>query len=132
MSVKLAYQSEFQYFTTKFIIFKATFVGNYGANLVGDLLNLTPSQNNGADGGVTDPNFSYNDILQGVPSEYGVLGENIGGSYVNIKPNAAPSLTNFGLVMYEPGGTEKATAAAYTASELAGFVFLLFAIPYSQ
>jgi hypothetical protein len=132
MAVKLAYQSEFQYANTKGIIFKATFTGNYGTNGVGDLLNLTPSQNGGADGGVTDPNSSYYLILEQPPSEYGVLNENLGGSYVAVNPNAKPSLTNFGLLMYEPGGTEKATAAAYTAAELAGVVFLIFFVPAQQ
>ena len=58
-----------------------------------------------------------------------VLNEDIGGSYVAIHPNAVPTLKNFGLIMYEPGGSEKATNAAYTASELAGTVLLIFFIP---
>lgn len=133
MSVKLAYVSEIQYSNTKGIILKATFVGNYGVNGTGDLLNLAPTQNNGADGGVTDPGFSYNEILEGPPSEFGILNEAIGGSYVAInKPATGATLTNYGLLMYEPGGTEKATAAAYTAGELAGSVLLMFFIPSSQ
>ncbi len=79
-----------------------------------------------------DPSGAYNNILQQPPAIYGPLNEDIGGSFVCIHPNAKPSLTNFGLIMYEPGGTEKATNAAYTASELAGSVKLLFAIPAQQ
>lgn len=132
MSVKLAYQSEWQYSNTKAIIFKATFVGVYGTNTIGDLLNLAPSQNGGLDGGVTDAGLSYYLILEQPPGEYGVLNENLGGSYVVINPNAKPTLANFGLLMYEPNGTEKATGAAYTAAELAGNVFLIFFVPSQQ
>ena len=132
MSVKLAYKGELQYANTKCIVLKATFVGNYGVNGVGDLLNLTPSQNGGADGGITDIGAEYNYILEQPPTIYGPLNEDIGGSYVAIHPNAVPSLTNFGLIMYEPGGGEKATNAAYTASELAGTVQILIGIPGQQ
>lgn len=129
MSVSLAYQGETERNNTKGLIFKATLTGNYGVNGVGDLLNLTPSQNNGTDGGITDPQFAYNLILDQVPSEYGVLNENVGGSYVAIKPNANPTLKNFGLQVFEPGGAEKATNAAYTAAELAGSLLLVFFVP---
>lgn len=132
MSVKLQYKGQVQYDNTKGLIFKATFVGNYGVNGVGDLLNFSPSQNNGADGGVTDPSGSYDLILQQPPNEYGILNEDIGGSYVCIHPNANPSLTNFGLIMYEPGGAEKATNAAYTAPELAGSVQIIVFVPGQQ
>jgi hypothetical protein len=133
MSVKLAYQGEVEYNNSKGIMLKATFVGNYGVNTVGDLLNLLPSQNGGLDGGITDPKGTYNNILSDVPpTEYGILNEDLGGSYVALHPNAAPSLTNLGLIMYEPGGAEKATAAAYTAPELAGSVLLIFFIRAEQ
>jgi hypothetical protein len=135
MAVKLAYQGEVQYANTKGIILKATLVGSYGAaaNGVGDLMNLNPTQNNGVDGGVTDPLGAYNLIISDVPpSEYGPLNENIGGSYVNIKPNAVPTLANFGLQVYEPGGTEKANGAAYTATELAGSILLIFFVSGNQ
>jgi hypothetical protein len=132
MSVKLQYQSEVEYANTKFLILKATVVGNYGTITIGDLLNLAPSQNGGADGGITDPNNAYNHVLELPPSEYGILNEAFGGSYLALVPNAVPTLTNLGMVMYEPGGIEKATGAAYTAAELAGFAFLLVAIPNAQ
>ena len=132
MAVKLAYKGEMEYANTKFIILKATVVGNYGVNGAGDLLNLTPTQNGGADGGITDPNEAYNYILEQPPGEYGILNEAFGGSYLALVPNANPSLTNLGMIMYEPGGAEKATAAAYTAGELAGFAFLLIGIPGQQ
>lgn len=129
MAVKLAFQESIDHNNSKGLVFKATFSGNYGVNGVGDLLNLTPTQNGGTDGGITDPFDAYNQPIQQPPIIYGVLNENIGGSYTNINPNAAPSLTNFGLKMFEPGGAEKATNAAYTAAELAGSVLLVFWIP---
>jgi hypothetical protein len=132
MAVKLSYKSEVQYANTKGIIFQAKFVGNYGVNGVGDLLNFTPTQNNGVDGGITDPGAAYNFMLEQPPTEYGILNEDIGGSYVAIHPNAVPTLTNFGLIMYEPGGAEKATNAAYTASELAGSVSIIVFVPAQQ
>lgn len=132
MSVKLQYLGELEYNNTKGIVLLATFVGNYGVNGVGDLLNLAPSQNNGVDGGITDPLEAYNAILEQPPTLYGPLNEDIGGSYVSVHPNAAPTLQNFGLKMYEPGGAEKNTGAAYTAAELAGTVQLFFAIPALQ
>lgn len=131
MSINLAYGGELEYNNAKCIVLNATFVGNYGTAGVGDLLNLTPTQAPG-DGGITDPNFAYNNILELPPGIYGILNEDIGGSYVAIHPNAKPTLKNFGLIMYEPGGSEKTTAAAYTAGELAGTVKLLFAIPQVQ
>lgn len=130
--IKLAYGGEIEYNNTKCIVLNGTFFGTYGVNGVGDLLNLTPSQNQGVDGGIADANSAYNSILELPPNIYGILNENLGGSYVGIKPNAVPTLTNFGLQMFEPGGTEKATNAAYTASELAGSVKLIFAIPALQ
>lgn len=129
MAVALAYAGSTEQNNTKGLIFDATFTGNYGTNGVGDLLNLTPSQNNGTDGGITDPKFSYFEILGQPPTDYGVLNQDLGGSYVAIHPNAAPTLKNFGLLMYEPGGAEKATNAAYTAAELAGKVKLVFWVP---
>ncbi len=132
MSVALQYAGEVEFNNTKGILFKGTLSGNYGAAQaagVGDLLNLTPSQNNGADGGVTDPNFTYDEILEQPPGSIGILNAPLGGSYCAIQPNAAPSLNNFGLVVYEPGGTEKAAGAAYTTAEKAGFVLIIAFIP---
>ena len=130
--IKLSYAGEVEYNNNKFMVLKATFVGTYGTAGVGDLLNLTPSQNNGTDGGITDPSLSYDHILEQPPTLYGVLNEDIGGSYVACHANAVPTLTNLGLIMYEPGGTEKTTAAVYTAGELAGSVFLLIGIKSLQ
>lgn len=133
MAVKLAYKGQVQYDNTKAIILKATFVGVYGTNGIGDLLNLLPSQNGGLDGGITDPTDSYDLIISSVPpGEYGPLNEDLGGSYIALHANAVPTLTNLGLLMYEPGGAEKATGAAYTAAELAGSVLLMFFISGQQ
>jgi len=129
MAVALQFVGTTEQNNSKGLIFKATFTGDYGTAGVGDLLNLTPSQNNGTDGGVTDPGFDYDEILEQPPTIYGVLNEALGGSYVNILPNAAPTLKNFGLQMYEPGGAEKGTGVAYSAPELAGSVLLVFYVP---
>ena len=129
MAVALAFAGSIDFNNAKGLMFNATFTGNYGVNGVGDLMNLNPSQNGGADGGVTDPLGGYNLPITFPPSDFGVLNEALGGSYVVILPNANPSLTNFGLQMFEPGGAEKATNAAYTAAELAGTVKLVFFVP---
>jgi hypothetical protein len=128
MAVKLAYQAETEYNNSKGIILRATFTGNYGIKTVGDLLNLNPTQNNGVDGGITDPKAAYNHILGLPPNQIEVLNTNIGGGSVAVIPNAVPTMTNFGLAMYE-AGVEKNSAAAYTAPELAGYVDLLVLIP---
>jgi hypothetical protein len=132
MSVKLQYQGELDFNNTKGILLKGTLVGDYGVNGVGDLLDLAPTQNGGADGGITDPNSSYFSLLEQPTANIFPIGHNLGGSYTNIKPNAAPSLSNTGLVVYEPGGNEKATNAAYTAAELAGNFYLLVLVPSQQ
>lgn len=120
MSVKLTALGTNEASNPRTLLFKGKLSGNYGVNGVGDLINLKPSQNGGADGGITDPNFLYNAPIVTPPLSMRVVNDNIGGSYCAINPNAAPSLTNFGLLVYEPGGAEKATNAAYTAAELAG------------
>jgi hypothetical protein len=127
-----SYKGELNYGNTKGILFKLAFSGNYGANGVGDLLNLAPAQTTSNPTGVTDPSLAYNLILEQPPSEIGVFSEQLGGSYVQIQPNAVPTLQNFGLRMYEPGGAEKATNAAYTAAELAGSVLLIVLVPALQ
>lgn len=127
--INLAYAGELEFNNTKGLLFTATFVGNYGVNGAGDLLNLAPYELSSNPGGITDPALAYNNIIAQPPSKVGVFSESLGGSYVQPKKAAVPSLTNWGLQMYEPGGTEKATNAAYTAAELAGSVTLLILLP---
>lgn len=129
MAVQLSYQAEVEYNNSKGLIFKAVFSGNYGVNLIGDLLNMAPFEPTTNPGGILDPQSSYDHIL-GIPTaNIGVFSENLGGSYVQITPNAVPTLQNAGLRMFEPGGAEKATNAAYTATELAGYVLLMVLVP---
>jgi hypothetical protein len=132
MAVALAYNGEAQYANTKIIFLKATFTGNYGVNGTGDLLNLAPEELTANPNGISDPKLAYNLILAQPPDFIGVMSENLGGSYVQVKPNAVPTLQNFGLQMFEPGGAEKATNAAYTATELAGSVILAIPVPALQ
>lgn len=130
--INLAYQSELQYDNTKFIICKATFVGNYGVNGTGDLMNLAPFELTNNPNGISDAAGNYNLILGALPSEFMIMNEDLGGSYVAVHKTATSTLLALGLIMYEPGGTEKATNAAYTASELAGSVLLGFGVPFGQ
>lgn len=127
--VTLQYDGEIELNNTKGIFLKGKLVGNYGTNLIGDLMNLNPTQNNGVDGGITDPNAAYNLILQQPTAKIFPIGADLGGSYLQVTPNAKPTLSNAGLRVYLPGGTEKATGAAYLAAELAGTFELLVMIP---
>lgn len=122
MSVKATFLGTAEQNNSKGLLFKLTFTGNYGVNGTGDLLDLTPSA-------VLDPNLKYNLILDQPPEVIGVENANLGGSYIALKPNAAPSLSNLGVQMFEPGGAEKATGAAYTAAELAGDATIVVYLP---
>ena len=42
---------------------------------------------------------------------------------------ASSNRANLGLLVYEPGGTEKVTGVAYTAGELAGYVDIVVYVP---
>jgi hypothetical protein len=132
MSVKLAYAGEIEYSNTKCILLTATFVGDYGTAGVGDLMDLNPSQNNGTDGGITDPNFAYNAILAQPPKIIGIINDNLSGYYTQVKPNATPSMTNFGLQVFASEGNELTTAEAYPAGVLAGNTTLIVGIPALQ
>jgi hypothetical protein len=128
--IKLAYQAEREYNNAKGIILRATFSGNYGAQGVGDLLNLTPSQNGGLDGGITDPKAAYDHILGEPPNVIAILNANIGGYTASIKPNAVPTLTNFGLQIWD-AVTEITTEAYASVSALivAGYVDIEVLVP---
>lgn len=126
--VSLSYKGELQFSNTKGLLFKATFSGNCGVLGVGDFLNLAPYQGSANPNGITDPNIAYNTIIAEPPTDIGVFSENLGGSYVQPNVNAAPTLQNTALRMYEPNGAEKASNAAYTAAELAGSVLILILI----
>ena len=115
--VVLTYLGQNHRNNSKGLLFTAKLSGNYGVNGVGDPLNFTPKA-------IKDPKFAYDLVVDTAPESIGILNANLGGSYGAILPNANPSLTNFGLLIYEPGGAEKATNAAYTAAELAGTLTL--------
>lgn len=120
--ITVTYAGETEQNNTKGLLFKLTFSGNYGVNGVGDICDLTPNK-------VLDPNLAYNLILNEPPKNMGVQNANLGGSYIALNPNANPTLANLGVLMYEPGGTEKASNAAYTAGELAGFALIEVFVP---
>ena len=63
--ISLSYQGETERNNTKGLLFKAKFVGFYGLNGVGDLLNLAPVEGDNPNG-VTDPYNAYNMILGGL------------------------------------------------------------------
>lgn len=103
------------------LYFLATFVGQYGVQLTGDLLNLLPYEANGNAGGFTDPNMVGGPsptIPPNVPPM--VLSENLGGYYLQITPNANPTLKNYGVRAFAPGGGELATNANYPAAMTGG------------
>lgn len=127
--IQATYAGEVEYNNTKGLMFKLTFSGNYGGKGVGDLINLAPVQSGSNPTGVLDPNNAYNLILDQPPKNFGVLNTLLGGSYVGLNPNANPTLKNLGVLMYEPGGAEKDTGAAYTAAELAGSVLMVAFVP---
>jgi hypothetical protein len=130
--ISLAYDGELDFNNTKGLLFKATFTGDYGVNGVGDLLNLEPTQNAGVDGGVTDPNLSYNEILNQPTTKIFVLNDNLGGYYTQVAPNAAPTLKNTGLRVFASEGGELATNAAYGASITGGSTEILVLLPAQQ
>lgn len=127
--INLAYVGDTEQNNTKGLLFNATFSGTYGVNGVGDLLNLAPSQLGTNPNGITDPKLSYNLILELPPALVGIFSERLGGYYTEPTPNAVPTLQNWGLRMYSPGGVELATGVAYPASVLAGLVVLQIFVP---
>lgn len=129
MSVQATYVGTTENNNAKGLLLELTFTGNYGTNGVGDLVNLAPFELSSNPTGVLDPTLSYNNILAEPPENIGVFSEQLGGSYVQLQPNAAPTLTNLGVRVFEPGGVEKVTGVAYTAAELAGNVKLLAFLP---
>lgn len=120
--VKATYAGETQHDNTKGLLFKLAFTALYGVNGVGDLLDLSP-------GAILDPTLSYNLILASPPGNIGVFSEDLGGGYIQLTPNALPTLQNLGVRVFGAGGAEKATNAAYTAAELAGNAKLLVFVP---
>ena len=120
--VKATYAGETEHNNTKGLLFNLAFTGNYGVNGVGDPVDLSP-------GAIADPCLAYNEPLCYPAKTVGVLNAAVGGSTIALKPNAVPTLQNLGVIMYEPGGAEKATAAAYTAAELAGIVEIVVFMP---
>lgn len=126
------------------IKFLATFTGNYGVNGTGDPLNLAPYSAGNNPGGFTNPkNIPLPEMPFGFDEAPSVASENLGGSYVQLNTLAPTGATNgvantvapingFAARMFEPGGAEKATNAAYTAAELAGGIILEVQLPKNQ
>lgn len=127
--IQATYAGSTEHDNTKGLLFKLAFSGNYGVNGVGDLVNLAPYEQSSNPNGILDPNVNYDLILVEPPQNVGVFNEALGGSYTQLQPNANPTLANLGVRMFEPGGGEKATNAAYTAAELAGSVTILAFVP---
>jgi hypothetical protein len=129
--VQATYAGELDYNNTKGILLQLAFTDDYGTNGVGDLLDLSPEGPNDPNG-ILDPKLAYNAILTQPPTNVGVFSQNLDGSQIQLTPNANPTLKNLGVRMFEPGGAEKTTNAAYTAPELAGSATLLVLIPALQ
>jgi len=108
-----------------------TFIGNYGVNGVGDLLNLAPYAAGLNPTGMLNPNNLPLPALPGGGLEIApmVQAENLGGYYIQPNPLVAPAasegvagsiimLTGVHLRVFAPGGAELATNAGYAADGL--------------
>lgn len=122
MAVKATYAGETEHNNTKGLLFKLAFTGTYGVNGVGDLLDLSP-------GAIADPTLSYNLELVYPPNNIGVFSEDLGGSYIQLTPNAVPTLQNLGVRVFAANGNELASNAAYSAAVLAGSAKLMAFVP---
>jgi hypothetical protein len=122
MAIKAAYAGSTDHNNSKGLLFKLTFSGNYGVNGVGDLVDLSPNA-------VSDPGSDYNQPLCQAPKNPGVESENLGGYYIQLTPNANPSLSNLGVRVFAPGGGELATNAAYAAAVTGGSATILAFLP---
>lgn len=130
MSLALQFDGSLMEDNTKGIYLKGKYTGVYGVNGVGDPVNLSPSQNAGVDGGVSDPNDAYNLIIDQPTAKVFPIGQDLNGYRVQFTPAAVPTLKLAGrLRMYDPTGTELATGAAYSAGVLAGSIELLVSVP---
>jgi hypothetical protein len=128
--IALAFLGTTEYNNSKGLLFKMTFSGDYGVQGTGDLLNLLPTQNNGADGGITDPKAAYDQPLAQVPSiPPDAVQEELGGYYCQIQPNANPTLQNYGVRVFAAEGEELTTAEAYPAAVTGGSASLLIFLP---
>jgi hypothetical protein len=128
--INLAFKGTKEHNNGKALLFLMTFSGDYGVNGVGDLLDLLPVEPGVNPNGITDPNGTYDQPLAQVPSiAPDVNHEELGGYYCQIQPNAAPSLQNFGVRVYAPGGGELATGAGYPAAVTGGSAMLEIELP---
>ena len=126
--IQLTYQGEFEYNNAKVLVFRAVASGDYGVAGAGDLLNLAPFEEGANPTGILDPKSTYDHILQQPPGIIGILNANVGGYGACIKPNAVPTLYNFGLQFFD-AVTELTTAEGYPAPILAGYVDILVGVP---
>ena len=129
MSVQASYAGEVEYNNTKGILLKLAFTLFYGANGVGDLLNLAPYESEQNPTGIKDPLLAYNTIIGEPPNNIGLFNENLGGWYIQLAPNAAPTLANLGVRVFAPGGAELNTNQAYPAAMLNGSATLQVFLP---
>lgn len=128
--INLAFQGTKEHNNGKALLFLMTFVGVYGANSVGDLLNLLPVEPGTNPNGITDPKGGYDQPLAQVPSiAPDVNHEEFSGYYCQVQPNANPTLQNYGIRVYAPGGAELATGAAYPAAMTGGSAMLEVELP---
>jgi hypothetical protein len=119
--IQATYNGEVEHNNTKGLLFSLAFSGFYGVQGVGDLVNLAPYEQSENNGGVLDPTGSYNLILNEPPINVGVFAEiKTGGYQFALAPNAVPTLTNLGILIYAPGGAELNTNEAYAGALPAG------------
>ena len=129
MSVQASYAGEVEYNNTKGILLKLAFTLFYGINGVGDLLNLAPYESEQNPTGIKDPLLAYNTIIGAPPKNIGLFNEDLGGGYIQLTPNANPTLANLGVRVFAPGGAELNTNQVYPAAVLNGSAVLEVFLP---
>jgi|WetSurMetagenome_2_1015567.scaffolds.fasta_scaffold112313_2 hypothetical protein len=127
--IQASYAGEVEYNNTKGILLKLAFTKFYGVNGVGDLLNLAPYESEQNPNGILDPKLAYNTIIGEPPEKIGVFNEDLGGYYIQLTPNANPTLVNLGVRVFAPGGAELNTNQAYPAAMLNGSATLEVFLP---
>jgi hypothetical protein len=129
------------------IRFLATLSGDYGVEGTGDPLNLAPFDDGNNPGGFTNPQeIPLPPTPASLPSAPSVSVENLGGSYTQISPlvpgtavsngvaNGVAADGGFFLRVFNPGGGELATDAAYAGAQIAAGagIILELNLPHNQ
>ena len=125
----------------------ATLSGDYGVQGTGDPLNLAPFDDGNNPGGFTNlKQIPLPELPVVYPSAPSVLTENLGGSFTQVSPlvpavaevngvaGGVAAINGFGLRVFNAGGGELATDAAYAGGQIAAGagVILELNLPHNQ